>query len=77
MNLDTTRYRNQHRSEPVRESVFPQRKIDDCFALFQWGIMVVCFDSGHLSHHGIEQVGLIIISNGRINIQIPIDRSLF
>ncbi len=74
MNFSVTQ--NTYRPAPVRGAIVLRCKSPDFCAPIQLKISVQSFDTGHLIHDSVRQIRLIVMSNGRANIQIPIDRRL-
>lgn len=65
MSIIAIRYRNRHRSAPVREAVVVQLENADYCALTQLSIMTVHVDTGHLSQYIISQFDWVAPSSGR------------
>ena len=76
MSIIATRHPNRHRPELIREAVVLRCKNPVGCSPPQREVMGIHFDTGHLSHVIVRQIGLIIMSIGRAITQIPIDRRL-
>jgi hypothetical protein len=74
MNIRVNRYRNPHRPVPVRETVVVYGKNADYCALSQLKSMAGRLDTGHLNQEVVSQTDILVLSSGRVNIQIPIVR---
>ena len=74
MNIRFTRYRNPHRPAPVRETVVVRGKNADYCAISHLKTMAIRLDTGHLNQDIVSQADVLVLSSGRVNIQIPIVR---
>ena len=74
MNTRFTRYRNPHRSAPVRETVVVRGKNADYCAISHLKTMAVRLDTGHLNQKNVSQADVFVLPSGRVSIQIPIVR---
>jgi hypothetical protein len=74
MSSSVTRYPNRHRSEPVRGAVALWCQTLVYCSPLQREFQRIHFDMACLDNVMVRQVGLIVMSNGRVRIQIPIDR---
>ena len=76
MSIIATRHSNRHRPEPVREAVVLRLKNSASCSVHPWEIGGIHFEMSHLSHIIVRQIGMIVISTGRVITQTPIDRRL-
>ena len=69
-----SRYRNTHRSAPVREAVVVRGKNPDYCAFSHPETIAVSLNTGHLNQEIVSQADVLVLPGGRVNIQIPIVR---